>query len=99
MVKYNTTSNYAITAVNRKYLDIYTPKLSIDNLSEETKTIRIGNRYDRRPDLLAYDLYGNSRYWWIFAHYNRDVLKDPLNDFVAGTVIKVPSKHSATGVS
>jgi hypothetical protein len=99
MANYRDSSNYSTTKINRKYLDVYNPKLTLDTLSQETKKIRIGNRYNRRPDLLAYDLYGNSRYWWIFVHYNREVIEDPINDFVAGKVIVVPSKQVATGVS
>lgn len=99
MVNYRDASNYSATKINRKYLDVYSPKLTIDTLSQETKKITIGNRYNRRPDLLAYDLYGNSRYWWIFVHYNREVLEDPINDFVAGKVIVIPSKQAATGIS
>ena len=99
MAKYSSASNYSITTSNKKYLEIYEPRVTLNTLSEDTKTMRIGNRYNKRPDLLAYDLYGNSRYWWIFAHYNRDILKDPLNDFIAGTIIVIPSKQSAIGVS
>ena len=99
MTSYKDSSNYSATKMNRKYLDVYSPKITIDNLSQETKKIRVGNRYNRRPDLLAFDMYGNARYWWIFVHYNRDILKDPINDFVAGTIINVPSKKIATGVS
>jgi hypothetical protein len=99
MATYRDASNYSVTKLNRKYLDVYSPKLTLETLSQETKKIRIGNRYNRRPDLLAHDLYGNSRYWWIFVHYNREDLVDPINDFVAGKVIVVPSKQAATGVS
>ena len=99
MANYGNTSNYSTTAINKKYLDIYSPRATGDRLSTDTKKVRIGNRYDRRPDLMAYDLYGSARYWWIFAHYNMDTLKDPLNDFRAGTIIEVPSKQAAVGVS
>jgi|TARA_B110000503_G_scaffold104241_1_gene155522 hypothetical protein len=99
MAKYSNTSNYSSTGQNLKYLELYSPKLTINNLAKDVKNITIGNKYNRRPDLLAYDLYGNSRYWWVFVHYNRDILKDPINDFVAGTVISIPPKSSAFGVS
>jgi hypothetical protein len=46
---------------------------------------------------LANDLYGNSRVWWVFAHYNREELKDPLNDFRAGMTIIVPKKFKVSG--
>lgn len=46
-----------------------------------------------RPDLLAYDLYGDSKLWWVFVHRNREVLKDPVFDFVPGVVIRCPRKE------
>ena len=96
-VKYNKTSNYNKTSMNKKYLNVYNPVLTRETLSSETKTIKIQNKYDRRPDLLANDLYGNSRVWWVFAHYNREELKDPLNDFRAGMTIIVPKNFRVSG--
>jgi hypothetical protein len=46
--------------------------------------------YEYRPDLLAYDLYGDSRLWWVFAQRNPNRLKDPYFDFVAGIKIYLP---------
>jgi hypothetical protein len=43
-----------------------------------------------RPDLLAYDIYGDSQLWWVFAVRNKDVLKDPIYDFVPGQTIYLP---------
>ena len=45
-----------------------------------------------RPDLLAYDLYGNVEVWWVFALRNLEKIKDPLADFKTGLSIKVPDK-------
>jgi hypothetical protein len=39
---------------------------------------------------LAYDLYNDSRLWWVFAQRNPNRLKDPVFDFVAGTSIYLP---------
>lgn len=46
--------------------------------------------YHLRPDLLAFDLYNDSRLWWVFSQRNPNTLKDPLFDFVAGTKIYLP---------
>lgn len=46
--------------------------------------------YNLRPDLLAYDLYQDSKLWWVFAQRNPNTLKDPLFDFTAGTKIYLP---------
>jgi hypothetical protein len=47
-------------------------------------------QYNHRPDLLAYDLYGSSKLWWVFSQRNMDVLKDPIYDLVAGVKIYLP---------
>lgn len=98
-VSYNNTSNYSITPMNRRNLELYKPKISADNLSEETVTLIIQNKFNLRPDLLAFELYGSARLWWVFAHYNRDALKDPVFDFKAGVKIVVPKTYRVTGTS
>ena len=57
----------------------------------------IGQRHHLRPDLLAEELYGNSRLSWLFALYNRNELRDPVWDFTEGRRIKVPSRQAARG--
>jgi hypothetical protein len=54
--------------------------------------------YDLRPDLLAYDLYGDSRLWWIFASRNPNRLTDPFFDFVTGVGIYLPKSDLLTQV-
>jgi hypothetical protein len=73
--------------------------LGLNNLPTVQKTIKdevyvIGHGYDERPDLLAHQIYGNTRLWWVFAMRNPDVLKDPIRDFRAGTQIILPSEES-----
>jgi hypothetical protein len=46
--------------------------------------------YDERPDLLAHQLYGSSRLWWVFAIRNPDVIVDPIRSFKAGARIFLP---------
>ena len=46
--------------------------------------------YAYRPDLLAYDLYGSSRLWWVFAQRNPNELEDPIYDFAPGITIQIP---------
>jgi hypothetical protein len=87
---YKENSNYFNTQLNRKYLETYAPTLTRETLSRETRSMTVESKYDRRPDLLAYDLYGNANLWWVIVHYNREALKDPLNDFRSGIEIVVP---------
>jgi hypothetical protein len=41
-------------------------------------------------DLLAFDLYSDSRLWWTFAARNPNRLADPFFDFVVGVGIYLP---------
>ena len=47
--------------------------------------------YEYRPDMLAFDMYGNASLWWVFAQRNPNTLVDPINDFVTGKKIYLPS--------
>lgn len=91
-VKYKKTSPWATTPQNRLYLDL----LSIRPVPAESDDFRyvIENQYRHRPDLLAYDLYGDAKLWWVFVQRNMDILKDCIYDFEPGTVIFVPKKSN-----
>lgn len=54
----------------------------------------IESQYTHRPDLLAYDLYGSAKLWWVFAQRNMDSIKDPVYDIEAGTEIYIPKGPS-----
>ena len=94
MTKYRTDSLYRNTeVVNSKYLDV----LSIDNIdikNTSKKTITLEAKHNERPDLLAYELYGNSKLWWTFALFNQDTLQDPIIDFKSGLRIIVPVRFA-----
>ena len=47
-------------------------------------------QYSHRPDLLAFDLYGTPKLWWVFAQRNMDSIKDPVYDIEAGLEIYLP---------
>jgi hypothetical protein len=86
---YPATSPYNNTdVVNGKFLDIMInrsiPMLASDRYWEITTV------YEYRPDLLAYDLYSDSRLWWVFAQRNPNRLKDPYFDFITGVGIYIP---------
>lgn len=86
---YPATSPYYSTDIfNNKFLDVMVnrdiPAYASDVLFEITLV------YQYRPDLLSYDLYNDSKLWWVFAQRNPNRLKDPLFDFVAGTQIYIP---------
>ena len=90
-VVYESDSNLSATPIEATHLGLYEPPIEV-NLSS-TKTMTLTQNYHKRPDLLAYNLYGNSNYWWVFILYNRDILVDPINDFVEGLTIQVPNSE------
>ena len=51
-------------------------------------------QYNHRPDLLAYDLYGSPKLWWVFGLFNQDELVDPILDFKTGIKINVPTRFA-----
>ena len=92
MAKYKTTSPYYKTKQNKLYLEL----LSIRPIPAEADDFlyTIENQYENRPDLLAYDLYGTPKLWWVFIQRNMDTIKDPIFDFVPGTQIYIPKKSN-----
>jgi len=92
MATYKKTSPWATTTQNRLYLDL----LEIRPVPAETDdyVYIIENQYKHRPDLLAYDLYGDAKLWWVFIQRNMEILKDPIYDFSPGTQIYLPKKRN-----
>jgi hypothetical protein len=90
MATYLKSSPWAKTPANDLYLDILVYRPLIKNSADRSYIIE--NQYKHRPDLLAYDLYGDTKLWWVFVHRNRDVLKDPIFDFLPGVEIILPNK-------
>lgn len=58
--------------------------------STTDSTITLANKYNRRPDLLSYDVYGQSTLMWIILQYNNII--DVNTEFVSGATIILPSK-------
>ena len=92
MTSYHNTSPWFNTKLNPNYLDIF----SIRSVSSEPDDFSyiIEPQYTYRPDLLAYDVYGTAKLWWVFTQRNMDVLRDPIFDFVPGVQIFLPKKSS-----
>ena len=91
-VTYTKNSLYARTKFYGNYLDVAEfpnmPKNVDDVLFEINKT------YQNRPDLLAFDLNGDSSLWWVFALRNPNTIKDPVFDMKAGRKIYLPKKST-----
>ena len=92
MATYTKSTPWANTAQNKLYLEL----LEIRPVPAEADDFRyvIENQYKHRPDLLAYDLYGNPKLWWVFVQRNMDIIKDPIYDFEPGIEIYIPKKSN-----
>ena len=51
----------------------------------------ITNKYNKRPDLLAHDVYGRSTLMWLILQYNN--ILDINTEFVTDAVVILPSKN------
>lgn len=85
---YGPTSPYYTTGYSQYFLDVMVnrpiPKSTDDIL------FTINTTFEYRPDLLAYDLYGDAGLWWVFYQRNPNTLQTPPMDFEAGTTIYLP---------
>jgi len=88
MTKYSNTSPYFATTLTKTALDIFVPRTITAELDDQTYTIE--RTYAYRPDLLAYDLYGTPRLWWVFAQRNPNEIEDPIYGFKPGVTIQLP---------
>jgi hypothetical protein len=84
----STSPYYATDIVNGKILDVMVDRPIVKQPSDIYWAIT--SVYEYRPDLLAYDLYADSRLWWVFASRNPNTLKDPMFDFKTGVSIYLP---------
>jgi len=92
MAIYDSSSHYSKTKQNRFYLDLLVPRPVPSEKDDFVYTIE--SQYNHRPDLLAFDLYGDAKLWWVFAEFNPDELNDPIVDFTSGKTIVVPTRFS-----
>jgi len=84
-----TTSQYYLTPITNFYLDLWVP-INVP-ASDYDLQINIPASMNQRPDLLSQQQYGTPGLWWVFAVRNPDLINDPIEDFVAGLQIYVPS--------
>lgn len=100
-VTYSVYSTYYNTPLDTQgRLGIWIPRNVPASPSDNLVTISA--TYHLRPDLMAHDLYGDSRLWWVFAQRNPNTLSsDPLGNFVSGLQIYLPNENalkSALGI-
>jgi hypothetical protein len=91
-VNYSKTSPYTNTETFGFFLDVANiPEIPFD---PSDVTYEIDAVYKHRPDLLSFDLYGDTSLWWVFSIRNPNVLQDPVFDFVPGATIYIPKKET-----
>jgi hypothetical protein len=88
MTIYNKTSPYYKTSTENGYLDI----MEFRDIPAERDDVSftVTKNYEYRPDLLAYDLYGDVNLWWVFSMRNKNLIKDPIYDLESGLQIYLP---------
>lgn len=97
MASYTASSPYYKTGyVKSQYLDVLKIRPVPAESDDVLYTIEV--QYTHRPDLLAYDLYGDKSLWWVFAQRNMDIIKDPIYDIEAGVQIYLPKGDSLNRV-
>jgi hypothetical protein len=90
-VTYKSTSPYYKTAyLEGKFLDIMNYRAIPAQAND--KQLTISATYQYRPDLLSFDLYKRSDYWWVFMVRNPDLMIDPIWDFTIGKTIYIPNE-------
>ena len=88
---YGPNSPYYLTGlVNNQFLDIMIDRPIVKGVDDIYW--QITPAYELRPDMLAFDLYGDAKLWWVFAQRNPNKLKDPLFDFLTGVGIYLPQQ-------
>lgn len=93
---YRSESPYVDTEQTNWYLlPITLREIKPDNTDTHQE---ISTKYQNRPDLMSYDLYGTPAYWWIFMVRNMDVIRDPIWDHQPGKKIWVPTKTRIEGL-
>jgi hypothetical protein len=90
MADYNNDSPYYKTKTFGNYLDVLEPRPI--SASPSDQMLVVNATYQFRPDLLANDVYGNPKLWWVFAARNPNTLKDPIWDMKKGVRIFLPKQ-------
>lgn len=94
--RYNKTSPYSETPQTSWSLDLW-QGITIPAFDND-KILTVPVTYQHKPHLLAYDLYGDSRLWWVFSVRNPDTIKDPIYDLVGGIEIAITQKETLLGL-
>lgn len=87
------TSGGTIYKINER--DSFWERTSIPETPYDSEIV-LDTRYDNAPDLLAYDLYGDSSLEWVILQFN--CIQDVATEFVAGKTIRIPNMDTVRGL-
>lgn len=88
MADYTAASPYFNTGYSQFFLDRMVDR-PIPRLADDV-LFMLNETYQYRPDLLAFDLYGDGELWWVFYQRNPNTLTAPPWDFAKGVEIYLP---------
>lgn len=71
----------------------YYEHVTIPKDSRTDYTITVQKKYHQHPGVLANDLYGEKKLFWVFMYFNRDTIFDPIFDLKENMVITVPVRE------
>ncbi|RMH15267.1 MAG: hypothetical protein D6698_11365 [Gammaproteobacteria bacterium] len=83
------TSPYAKTPISGRFMGYYVHR-SIPEADDDYIINMNDPRFEHRPDLLSYQLYGKPDYWWVFGVLNH--WEDPVYDLKVGMTLRAPSR-------
>lgn len=85
-------SIYKHTGIKNGFLSYYSP-INIPKNNSTDYIIVISKKYEHKPGLLAYELYGDENLKWVFRYFNNNKINDIIFDFKEGLNIVVPTKQ------
>ena len=88
---FSAASPYALTPQSNWSIGLYNHRSISPDGSD--RLFAIDPKYNNRPDLHAYDLYGDAELYWVFMVRNMNLIRDPLWDHEAGKEIYFPTKE------
>jgi len=84
---YGDVSPYRLTPITGAFMAYYVHR-SIDPQDDDLLATMDSHVYVGRPDLLAFDTYGDPDLWWVFGV--RNGWQDPIHDLKLGIQVYIP---------
>ncbi len=92
MANFRTNSRYTngIITTNRTNKPFLVLRKSVKLEEDSTDTvILVTQEYEKRPDLLSYNIYGVPELWWVIYEFNN--IRDPFFELKSGQILRIPA--------